>query len=888
MIQQSLQKKHLLIIDKKGVIGLAFLEKLQGDFPIVFVSKQEAQGLGNRVSHVPFRKRIPVIPNALYSHIIVIQNNIGDVEDFLLEVVEKAHRDKSVFVFAAHVGAYEESLLVSVHDTYSRARILLYGDIFTKENGLIPDTSIYNLLYQTKTTGLLRLANTGMRRSYPVFLDDVLHVFTNVIFEETQNSRQLGFLFPKHPPTDLTLARLLSKTNPLLHIDFYEDKKPHRTYFLPTIEGEYLLFDNYPLLKRITDIDTTVFLQKKAGKSDDDFDSSNTLRKKEKVRAALGGALLFLFSFFILSCFSPLLFAGMGALELKQTKEALLEGNVSEALRKTQVASALFNIANATVPMFSFTAGLLQQDAFAQKVSHSISLGKEAAETLTDALMSANALKEMFAGKSIAPRQDLANSITALHKSIRLLEKEKTVGKEFVEPLRTIENLVDVFPTVLGFDEKKTYAVFFQNNMELRPGGGFMGSYALLTVEQGKIMDFVIQDIYDADGQLKGHVEPPFPIRRYLPSTHLYLRDSNFNIDFSKGAATSALLLNQEIEKKIDGVISLDINFVRSLVKALGSVYVSDYNETVTADNLYKLAQTHAEKNSFAGSSQKKDFLRSLFNAIELRLSTQQNLYYAAVFQAVSSSLKEKHVLFAFSDPTVQNAFVVNGFSSSLWDDRSTDENTLVDFFGVNEANLGVNKANYFIKRKIKQQMIITDDGTVTGKATIYYNNTGTSKTWPGGDYKNYLRFVLPLGTKLTGVYIDGKEQKTISAITNPTLYEAKKFVAPKELEIENSTEGNKSIYGFLVVVPTETLKTVSISYTLLQKVSFDELVFNYDLWVFKQPGTDEDPYEFLLTYPVSYNVLKKPKLVTTAENKIYFSSPLKKDQRITLQFVKK
>ena len=37
-----------------------------------------------------------------------------------------------------------------------------------------------------------------------------------------------------------------------------------------------------------------------------------------------------------------------------------------------------------------------------------------------------------------------------------------------------------------------------------------------LKLKMGKITNFSIHDIDDADRQLKGHVEPPFAIRRYL------------------------------------------------------------------------------------------------------------------------------------------------------------------------------------------------------------------------------------------------------------------------------------------------------------------------------------------------------------------------------------
>src|SRR3989344_5241553 len=114
--------------------------------------------------------------------------------------------------------------------------------------------------------------------------------------------------------------------------------------------------------------------------------------------------------------------------------------------------------------------------------------------------------------------------------------------------------------------------------MELRPGGGFIGSYGLLTFSKGKITDFSIHDVYDADGQLKGHIEPPFPIRRYLPQIHWYMRDSNWDVDFAKAASTSAYFLNAETGKTVDGVIGVDLSFVKNLLSVTGPITVSDYN----------------------------------------------------------------------------------------------------------------------------------------------------------------------------------------------------------------------------------------------------------------------------------------------------------------------
>src|SRR5258706_15817855 len=65
--------------------------------------------------------------------------------------------------------------------------------------------------------------------------------------------------------------------------------------------------------------------------------------------------------------------------------------------------------------------------------------------------------------------------------------------------------LIKIAPDLLGMKNKKTYLLLFQNNAELRPGGGFIGSYGLAVINKGKLQQLTIHNTYDADGQLKKH-----------------------------------------------------------------------------------------------------------------------------------------------------------------------------------------------------------------------------------------------------------------------------------------------------------------------------------------------------------------------------------------------
>src|SRR5207244_3861579 len=155
-----------------------------------------------------------------------------------------------------------------------------------------------------------------------------------------------------------------------------------------------------------------------------------------------------------------------------------------------------------------------------------------------------------------------------------------------------------------------------------------------------------------------------------------------------------------------------------------------------------------AEKDFFPGSTQKKDFLRSLLRAIQDKLAIG-NVSYGKLFTEAAQAAKEKHALFAFADKSSQDLFTVNGLSSSLWDARVKEAGTVNDFLGINEANLGVNKVNYFVDRSVDQRVVVNDIGDVSEQVTVTYTNKSKDAIWPGGGYMNYLRFIVPQNTAL-------------------------------------------------------------------------------------------------------------------------------------------
>lgn len=877
-----------LIIDKANLYGLSLIEKLNQP-SIVFVSSALPDP-SSSVIHIPFGSTVPQIPEGVYSHIFFVWR---DEEKELLEVLLKKAEQDSAKIIVIVSGQHVSELLKHVHRVHKQMVIAVVGDIFGKG-----DSELDEWLTKIKETKQVNLVEMGLTTLYPVGYFDVIDALIQIAYTKTTAATLL--LTPHHPITRLSIAHTLQKIDPLIKVDFINGEEG-RMGALP--EGQKF-FHEYHVLEKLQEYYKQIRIKKKENNAFEGkwiLQPTPTLQGKKiplppkKKR----GGLMWLYFVIILSLFPVLVSAasaGLAGILLTSGMKSVEANNLSAGLSQVEAAQTQLRVAKAGLLILSYEAIPFSQQGLVEKAATQVTNDIQITEGLKNGIMALTHFQNVIVGKSLTPQDELSLGVTQAKNALLIFQQvpmesiPQEYQKHFTSLLSAGEqfgNVLDELPHILGKGEK-TYLVLLQNNMELRPGGGFIGSYGLATFSNGKFKGFTIHDVYDADGQLKGHVEPPFAIRRYIPLVHLYLRDSNFDVDFAKNAQTAAFMLATETGQKVDGVVGLDLNVVKDLLSTVGSVTVSGYNQTVTADNFFLLTEQHAEKNFFAGSTQKKDFLRSFFTSLQEKLLGQSAQSAAGLLQSVAKGFSEKDLAVAFLDPTIQTPFTVNNLSSSLWDSRTSDSHTVSDFLGINEANLGVNKANYFLDRTLSQQVAIGQDGGVHETATILYSNRSQKGVWPGGVYKNYLRVILPLNTKLDSISVNNKKQTIVPAITDPKAYEAPSFRAPQGLEVDSTTEEGKSLYGFLVTIPEGESMSVAVAYTLSQKIIPDSLTFSYNLQLFKQMGAGEYPYSLDISYPSTYSLIQSSQKVDKRNASAHLATTLATDLPLTFQFAKK
>ncbi len=418
--------------------------------------------------------------------------------------------------------------------------------------------------------------------------------------------------------------------------------------------------------------------------------------------------------------------------------------------------------------------------------------------------------------------------------------------------------------------ERRTYLVLLQNNMELRPTGGFIGSFALLTFEDGSLTNFEVKDVYQADGQLKGHVEPPATIKEVLGEANWYLRDSNWDPDFPQSAKNAEWFLNKELGRNVDGVIGFNLEAAQNLISAFGEINLPDYNETITAENLFERAEYWSEKESFPGSHQKAAFLGILGQQLFERIKTAEAKEYINLFQAIWQSIQEKEILiYVHNDKLAEKLNQLN-WDGSIRNSTCNQPACFADYLYLVEANLGVNKANYFLKRGIEQAIDFQNNGQIDHSLKINYENTAHSSNWPGGKYTAWLRIYLPVGTEINQIV-------AYDPLTNTNR---------QTITSTQKMDNNKQVVGFKIEVPIESKRTIEVNFG--QKTTgFEDSKIAYLLYWQKQSGYRSTPISILVSYPDSWQPLQVNPAANVVSGKLLFNQQLERDIKLGIEFGK-
>lgn len=619
--------------------------------------------------------------------------------------------------------------------------------------------------------------------------------------------------------------------------------------------------------------------------------------RRLKLKVALATAIVFIFISVFLPLGGVLIHSGYGAWRLKGSQSALVAGQADSAFAAASQAEEAFASGASELEDLTWLLGLLQMRQAAENYRHLITAAKEVSASAKYLSLSAKPLlklgKELVATDVTAKisadqtNKDLSEVRTNLEVAddrLAMAEAEiknidanslpwfaKTQLSQVQDKLTELRAAISrarvgtkVLPEIIGLNGTRNYLLLFMNNTELRPGGGFIGSYGIARFEDGRLRDLFVDDIYNLDGQLTEKIPAPQPLKDYLGVPTLGLRDSNWNPDFPTSSKIARDLLFNATKRQVDGVIALDIKAIENLLRVIGPVTLADYGETITADNFFERTQFHADVNFFPGSTAKKDFIGATARIVMDKLLHSQPDLWPGLIGALQKSLDEKHLILNSSDQVAQGLLAESNWDGAVAETGVVSEvrsGRVEDYLMVVDANVGGNKANYFVKNQSNYQVAVDKNGQLAAQLTLLYEHTATTETWPSGRYKNYLRVYVPKGATLQKLEIsDVKETPSFTT----------------------SVEGDKTVFGIFFEVPSQTKRTIVLSYALPMKLPTIARESQYRLLVQKQAGQDSPPFSVNFDVPTFLKITPKDG-VNINSYSARFNTDLRSDREFSL-----
>lgn len=292
----------------------------------------------------------------------------------------------------------------------------------------------------------------------------------------------------------------------------------------------------------------------------------------------------------------------------------------------------------------------------------------------------------------------------------------------------------------------RTYLLMLQNNYELRPGGGFLGQYAIVKVKDGQVLSQTFEDANLLDQRINAKVTPPTPLTRKMQIKKWKFRDSNFSPDFATNVEKAEYFYRMAGgREQFDGVIAVNADVFNHVLALTGPITPSGYSTTFNSeDGALKLEEV-VEK-AYLGDDvpaelkqNRKAIMKTLTTEMIQKLTTLNNI--PKIAELGLTELRNKNVMLHFDDPALQSAV-----ESVHWDGRVAQD-WQGDYLMLVDANLGALKTDYFMKRSLEYTVDFTGEKPL---ATVVhtYKNTAPRGDWRTSDYHTYLRAYVPKGSK--------------------------------------------------------------------------------------------------------------------------------------------
>ena len=215
-------------------------------------------------------------------------------------------------------------------------------------------------------------------------------------------------------------------------------------------------------------------------------------------------------------------------------------------------------------------------------------------------------------------------------------------------------------PPMLGADGPRKILVVFENLAEARATGGLFGSFALMTIDHGRLtisgQGSVARDIGKTDGKFL----PALPVPKNLPASlygrlpGAYSTDTNLTPDFPTAAGLLAQMYRIRHQVAVDGVLALDPVALGYMMKGAAPIPIGQ-GLTLTSGNITTILLSKAYAlYPGLGDAPARDVFLAAATTKAFTAVTESPTNASTVVKGLTRAVKEHRLLLWSSHPAEQ------------------------------------------------------------------------------------------------------------------------------------------------------------------------------------------------------------------------------------------
>lgn len=744
-------------------------------------------------------------------------------------------------------------------------RLILTKDIY-QHHSPTPSTALDTQFYEAISSKKINISQKGEKLYFPLALEDFTAAIIKTLF--LSNTSGKSFWILGDPIPDLELAYLLKKNisaisqdEPEINATGKDDPKVNSLLSVGNKARGELNWN--PQNEIVDDLKQIITLYADSPeKAEIKSVKTNPLHrlltwiyrprpKKEKglpTFRKIGTNLLItalVVTTLMVGAFT--LTTGLSLLQLEKSINQVLEGNLRQSISSLNnsiklkeigesIFSPLIPLSNLVSPRS--TEKVFNLYSFIDYTSSSLGNLHQTYIMAENLLLSLNneETKTNYNDLSLALHSNLSqiyenlNQISFLSSNGKLpsfLEKKLTSNDEY-KNLKTLEEQVaqfikvtDIIPAILSGDKAKNILIYLQNSQSLRPSGGEIDYYLLLTLNQGKL----IAKKYLTEAELNklyqdANLTTP-KNNRFASSPTPKLIDLVQNPDFSKSSVEVSTYMEKALKIKPDFIIATNNLLIEQLLLEEKSPIIDQYKAS------YLEASGSAVYREIFDQ-----YLDRLFN---------QNISLPVLGRTVAKTIGDNQILIWSSDISTQRLLTYQSYSGVIVPHPCnagiiSSNICTAQTLSLSESTILSSRKNPWSKRLLSHTVEIASLSIQHEYQINYTVNQSSSSDF---SITNTYYLYTPTPSTLDKVLLNDLPSSTKS--------------------VTKTTEGLFDIYKIpLVIFPNKDTSVVIKATTFSNQTLSTPL--SYSLTEYHQPGTTDPGTTLKIIYPGNLF----PKIVTS------------------------